>query len=67
MAMHGWAWEHAKAVADRCAMRFKNPKDIESYLAYCGLSWRLPRFCAGRKCETCPLNKDERPEPGRKE
>lgn len=25
----------------------------------CGLLWRLPQFCQGRKCETCPLRKQE--------
>ena len=36
MSVHGWAWEHAKAVADRCAERFKSRKEIERYLASIG-------------------------------
>lgn len=26
----------------------------------CGLSYRLPRFCAGRACITCPLRRTEK-------
>jgi hypothetical protein len=36
MTIHGWAWDHAKAVAERCAKRFKTNSDIEKYLTYCG-------------------------------
>lgn len=36
MTIHGWAWDHAKAVAERCAQRFKTNSDIEKYLTYCG-------------------------------
>jgi len=25
----------------------------------CGWSYKLPRYCAGRKCETCDLRKDK--------
>lgn len=25
----------------------------------CGWLFRLPEFCKGRKCETCPLKKDK--------
>lgn len=25
----------------------------------CGWAYRLPRFCEGRKCETCTLRKDK--------
>lgn len=24
----------------------------------CGMSCKLPRFCAGRACATCPLRRD---------
>ena len=34
--MLDYEWEHAKIVADRCAKRFKNRKDMERYLIYCG-------------------------------
>lgn len=27
----------------------------------CGWSFRLPRFCEGRKCEACVLRKDKQP------
>ena len=26
----------------------------------CGWRFKLPRFCEGRKCETCVMNKTER-------
>ena len=36
----GWAWDHAKAVADRCAARFNNNAEIDKYLRNIG--WDEP-------------------------
>ncbi len=33
----GWAWDHAKAVADRCEKRFGSITEIERYLV--GIGW----------------------------
>lgn len=38
MKMTGWAWDHAKNVADRCAERFKSRTEIERYLLSIGWS-----------------------------
>ena len=38
MKMTGWAWDHAKHVADRCAERFKSRTEIERYLLSIGWS-----------------------------
>lgn len=32
----GWAWDHAKAVADRCEKRFSSRIEIERYLLSIG-------------------------------
>ena len=32
MKMTGWAWDHARAVADRCAEKFESKAEIEQYL-----------------------------------
>ena len=34
--MNGWAWDHAKKVADRCAERFGSRTEIERYLLRIG-------------------------------
>lgn len=38
MKMTGWAWDHAKYVADRCAERFENRTEFERYLLSLGWS-----------------------------
>lgn len=35
----GWAWDHAKVVADRCAKRFGSRTEIERYLLAIG--WNI--------------------------
>jgi len=48
MKMTGWAWDHAKCVADRCAERFESREEIEMHRALQqGLSARQKRKCAG--------------------
>lgn len=36
MKLTGWAWDHARAVADRCARRFRSRAEIERYLLAIG-------------------------------
>lgn len=36
MKLTGWAWDHARAVADRCAKRFHGRAEIERYLLAIG-------------------------------
>lgn len=36
MKMTGWTWDHAKAVADRYADRFKGRTEFERYLLNIG-------------------------------
>ena len=36
MKMTGWAWDHAKYVADRCAERFQSRTEIKRYLLAIG-------------------------------